>query len=83
MSASLEVKQMDMRSPGRVVFAAVVLGVAGIMRIFDAVWAFRFHGALSAGLEGAIFGHRPTARSAWWWPRCSSSRVPAAQRDHR
>lgn len=25
-------------------FAAVVLGVAGIMRIFDAIWSFRYHG---------------------------------------
>jgi Ca2+/Na+ antiporter len=38
-------------------FAAIVLGVAGIMRIFDAIWAFRYHGVLPADLEGAIFGH--------------------------
>ena len=38
-------------------FAAVVLGVAGIMRIFDAIWAFRYHGVLPENLEDAIFGH--------------------------
>ena len=41
----------------RPVFAAVVLGVAGVMRIFDAIWAFRYHGALPNDLENAIFGH--------------------------
>ena len=37
--------------------AAIVLGVAGIMRIFDAIWAFRYHGVLPENLEDAIFGH--------------------------
>jgi hypothetical protein len=41
---------------GWVVFAAVVLGVAGIMRVFDAIWAFRYHGVLPQNLENAIFG---------------------------
>jgi len=48
---------MDRRGGGWIVFAAVVLGVAGIMRIFDAIWAFRYHGVLPEDLEGAIFGH--------------------------
>jgi hypothetical protein len=39
------------------VFAAIVLGVAGIMRIFDAIWAFRYHGVLPDNFEAAIFGH--------------------------
>ena len=30
---------MDRRGEGWLVFAAIVLGVAGIMRIFDAIWA--------------------------------------------
>ena len=38
-------------------FAAVVLGVGGIMRAFDAIWAFRYHGVLPENLENAIFGH--------------------------
>jgi hypothetical protein len=37
--------------------AAILLGVAGVMRIFDAIWAFRYHGVLPEQLEGAIFGH--------------------------
>lgn len=38
-------------------FAATVVGLAGIMRIFDSIWAFRYHGSLPSNLEGAIFGH--------------------------
>jgi hypothetical protein len=38
-------------------FAGTVLGIAGIMRFFDALWAFSYHGALPSNLEGAIFGH--------------------------
>src|SRR3954471_9370816 len=45
------------QSSGWLVFAAVVLISAGIMRIFDAIWAFRYHGALPSNLEDAIFGH--------------------------
>lgn len=32
---------MNDRGHGWILFAAIVLGVAGIMRIFDAIWAFR------------------------------------------
>ena len=42
---------------GWIVFSGVVLGVAGIMRLFDAIWAFRYHGVLPENFEGAIFGH--------------------------
>jgi hypothetical protein len=48
---------MNTRGGGWLVFAAVVLVTAGIMRIFDAIWAFRYHGALPQNLEDAIFGH--------------------------
>jgi hypothetical protein len=42
---------------GWVAFAAIALTVGGIMRIFDAIWAFRYNGALPGNLEDAIFGH--------------------------
>ena len=42
---------------GWVAFAAIALTVGGIMRIFDAIWAFRYHGALPSNLEDAVFGH--------------------------
>jgi hypothetical protein len=48
---------MERRGAGWVLFAGIVLGVAGIMRIFDAIWAFSYHGVLPENLQGAIFGH--------------------------
>src|SRR3954470_11080770 len=38
-------------------FAGTVLGIAGIMRFFDAIWAWTYDGALPDNLEGALFGH--------------------------
>jgi len=32
---------MHRRGEGWIMFAAIVLAVAGIMRIFDAIWALR------------------------------------------
>ena len=48
---------MNGRGGRWVTFAAIVLSVAGIMRIFDAIWAFRYHGVLPENFEAAIFGH--------------------------
>jgi hypothetical protein len=48
---------MEEKGEGWLIFAAIVLGIAGIMRIFDAIWAFRYHGVLPENLENAIFGH--------------------------
>ncbi len=47
---------MNERRRGWIVFAAIVLGVAGVMRIFDSIWAFRYHGSLPQHFEDAIFG---------------------------
>jgi len=53
--ASMAVTDSD--TSGWLIFAAIALGVAGVMRIFDAIWAFQYHGALPENLEDAIFGH--------------------------
>ena len=45
------------RGQGWILFAAIVLFTAGIMRVFDAIWAFRYHGVLPENFEAAIFGH--------------------------
>jgi hypothetical protein len=45
------------RGQGWILFAAIVLFVAGIMRVFDAIWAFRYHGVLPENFQAAIFGH--------------------------
>ncbi len=55
---------MNDRGHGWMLFAAIVLGVAGIMRIFDAIWAFRYHGAVPQKLEDAIFG---TSLKTYGW----------------
>ncbi len=38
-------------------FAAIILFLGGIMKVFDAIWAFSYHGVVSANLQGAVFGH--------------------------
>ena len=65
---------MHMRSPeneqsyepgvGWLLFAGTILGIAGIMRIFDAIWAFRYDGEVPDGLEGAILG---TSLTTYGW----------------
>ena len=55
---------MNDRGHGWVIFASIVLGVAGIMRIFDAIWAFRYHGAVPQQLEDALFG---TSLKTYGW----------------
>ena len=47
---------MNDRGHGWILFSSIILGVAGIMRIFDAIWAFRYHGVLPQNLEDALFG---------------------------
>jgi len=69
------------RGEGWITFAAIVLAVAGIMRIFDAIWAFGYHRVLPGNLEAAIFGH---SLETYGLPRrcCRAHRmrVPGAQR---
>jgi len=48
---------MEEDGGGWLIFAGIVLMVAGVMRAFDAIWAFRYHGVLPQNLEDAIFGH--------------------------
>ena len=55
-----------MRRSGWLTFSAVVLILAGIMRIIDAIWAFRYHGALPGGLNGALLGHS-LQTYGWMW----------------
>jgi len=48
---------MEQRGEGWLVFAGVILVLGGIMKFFDAIWAFSYHGALPYNLEAAVFGH--------------------------
>jgi hypothetical protein len=55
---------MERQGEGWLLFAATILGIAGIMRIFDGIWAFRYHGVLPSGLENALFG---TSLKTYGW----------------
>jgi hypothetical protein len=57
---------MDNDGKGWLVFAAVVLGVAGIMRIFDGIWAFRYKGAVPDHLQNALLG-TTLKNYGWLW----------------
>ena len=51
---------------GWLTFSGVLLIVAGVMRVFDAIWAFRYNGQVVDNLHDAIFGHSLTAYG-WIW----------------
>ena len=55
-----------MKRSGWLTFSAVVLIIAGIMRVLDAVWAFRYNGTVVDNLHDAIFGHSLTTYG-WIW----------------
>ena len=50
------------RGAGWLFFAGTVLGIAGIMRILDSIWAFRSDGVLEDGLLG-----EKIENYAWLW----------------
>jgi hypothetical protein len=41
-------------------FAGTVLGIAALMRLFDAIWAWSYNGAVPDNLQNALFGHSLT-----------------------
>jgi hypothetical protein len=51
---------------GWLFFAGTILGLAGLMRFFDALWAFRYDGVVPDELEGAVLGTSLTTY-AWVW----------------
>jgi magnesium-transporting ATPase (P-type) len=55
-----------MRRSDWLTFSAVILIIAGILRVIDAIWAFGYHGALPDGLQGALPGHSLTTYG-WIW----------------
>ncbi len=57
VAADAKGKVMTERGAGWVLFAGIMLIFGGILKVFDAIWAFRYHGALPSNLEAAIFGH--------------------------
>ena len=55
-----------MKRSGWLTFSGVVLIVAGIMRVLDAVWAFRYNGTIADNLHQALFGHS-LRTYGWIW----------------
>jgi hypothetical protein len=55
-----------MRGTGWLFFAGTVLGLAGLMRVMDAFWAFRYHGALPDSLQDGLLGSN-LHNYAWAW----------------
>jgi len=51
---------------GWLFFAGTVLGLAGLMRLVDSFWAFRYHGALPDGLQNAVLGDN-LKTYGWVW----------------
>ncbi len=44
----------------------MVLIIAGIMRVLDAIWAFGYHGAIPNNLKDALLGHS-LKTYGWIW----------------
>jgi len=55
-----------MKSSGWLTFSGVVLIVAGILRVIDAIWAFGYNGLIPDGLRGALLG-TSLATYGWIW----------------
>ena len=55
-----------MKRSGWLIFSAIVLIVAGVMRLLDAIWAFRHNGPVVDNLHDAFFGHSLTTYG-WVW----------------
>jgi len=51
---------------GWLFFAGTVLGLAGLLRVLDAIWAFRYNGALPDNLQDGTLGDNLTTY-AWVW----------------
>lgn len=54
------------RGAGWLFFAGTMLGLAGLMRIVDAIWAFGYKGALPENLRDGLFGTN-LSTYAWTW----------------
>jgi hypothetical protein len=55
-----------LKRSGWLTFSGIVLIIAGIMRILDAIWAFRYSGTPIDNLHQAIFGHSLN-NYGWLW----------------
>jgi len=61
---NLDEEPLSDRALGWLTFAGTILGLAGVMRIVDSIWAFRYRGALPDGLKDATLG---SELKTYWW----------------
>ena len=54
------------RGEGWLFFAGTMLGLAGLMRILDSIWGFRYKGALPDNLRDGVLGSS-LKNYAWTW----------------
>ena len=55
-----------MKRSGWLTFAGVIMIIAGIMRVLDAIWAFRYSGTPVDSLHSALFGSSLTTYGVIW-----------------
>ena len=65
-STSARVDPNDRPGYGWLFLAGTVLGLAGLMRIMDSIWAFRYKGALPDDLQDGVLGS-DLKNYAWTW----------------
>ena len=56
----------DEPGSGWLIFVGTVLGLAGLMRIVDALWAFGYKGSLPENLKNGVLGSN-VKNYAWTW----------------
>ena len=61
-----EEAEFQVEGVGWMFFAGTIMGIAGVMRIFDGVWAFRYDGVVPENLDGAILGS-DLSTYGWVW----------------
>jgi hypothetical protein len=69
---------MGERGTGWILFPGGLLIWGGIMKVFDAIWAFQYHGALlpTSRQHSSVAVSRPSAGSTW--PSLRSSLAAAS-----
>src|SRR4051812_36214977 len=67
-SDRLEVTRDDRAATGDgwLFFAGTILGLAGVMRIFDSIWAFAYNGVLPDNLKDGLLGSNLN-NYGWTW----------------
>ena len=55
---------MNQRGSGWILFAMILMIGVGVMRVFDAIWMFRYQGPVPGDLQAAMFG---TSLTTYAW----------------